>query len=363
MDTKDIDDYVERDLGLVKPDQPLPCNLHLFFAQNRHVLLWKKTSESLTTEFLSRYLARGVTRVWIHQKDVEAFDAQAQATKLEIPAELSTPLEDLLPKPRTIPPTGEAIAALLKSTSIEEKRRAALAAQSARSVLKKAAAGGDLETARIIVIDLLSRLPALHLDLLQEVWDLSDDDPDLVHGVNVASLSVLLTLALGRSEIQTLSEMALAGAFHDLGMTQVHATVASTPYLQLTETQREEQERHVASGVELVGALFPGLPERVGLLIRRHHEKFDGTGYPERPQSFELDALTQVLEFAELIDALCNGQWDGTHRSLAQASQTLQELEKQKELPQFFNPGLLSAILKVFSFEADGGSELIRKAG
>ena len=82
-------------------------------------------------------------------------------------------------------------------------------------------------------------------------------------------------LGLNRAEIKRLQ---LAVVLHDAGMAQVEEEIVLGES-ELSLDERDEVDRHVEQVVDLLGPLLPDAA--VEKIIRHHHERFDGTGYPE----------------------------------------------------------------------------------
>ncbi len=112
------------------------------------------------------------------------------------------------------------------------------------------------------------------------------------------ALDLLARLArrLGVGETGT-RRMQYAAALHDAGMARVEdEIVLGGSALDLDE--RDEVERHVEQGVDLMGPLLPD--EATTDIIRHHHEKFDGTGYPSGLMANEIPLGARLLA---VIDA------------------------------------------------------------
>ena len=82
-------------------------------------------------------------------------------------------------------------------------------------------------------------------------------------------------LGLDKAEIKRLQ---LAAVLHDAGMAQVEEEIVLGES-ELSLDERDEVDRHVDQVVDLLGPLLPD--EGIEKIIRHHHEKFDGSGYPD----------------------------------------------------------------------------------
>lgn len=374
--SKNIQDYVQAPLSEVTPELPLPCDLHLYFTRNQHVLIWFKAGTSLSEAFLKRYIARGVSQVWIHRDDLERFKAsvpepvpieattptppQTDATSASAPADTAP----VAPAPALeAPPArdhGKRINALLKNETLESRKKTALVAKNAREALKDSVK--DVAAGRKVVKDVLEQLPDDARQMAQEIWNLSDQTPEIEHGVNVATYAVLLALAFGKIDQMLIGDLALAGILHDVGISQIPVEIASRPWRDLTAQQARIYESHVEGSSRLIEALAPKTPERVKFLVSQHQEKFDGSGYPQHLQGFKIDGIGTLLAIAEMLETFASGQWDGLTRSYPDALDALEHLEKARTFPEFFNPEILSAVLRwTRSAEADDRVALAKK--
>jgi response regulator RpfG family c-di-GMP phosphodiesterase len=78
----------------------------------------------------------------------------------------------------------------------------------------------------------------------------------------------------------------------------------------LTEAEREVMETHPIIGDEILESLAAEYGESLGFLgmasaiVRHHHERFDGTGYPDRLRGDNIPAAARLLALADVYDAL-----------------------------------------------------------
>jgi HD-GYP domain-containing protein (c-di-GMP phosphodiesterase class II) len=98
-------------------------------------------------------------------------------------------------------------------------------------------------------------------------------------------------------------EPVLAALVHDVGMLSVPVEILTHPGT-LNDVQRRAVEAHVRLGASLAGKLLPDghwLTEAVA----GHHERLDGTGYPDGLREFQLSALTRLLMVCDVYAAQC----------------------------------------------------------
>lgn len=112
------------------------------------------------------------------------------------------------------------------------------------------------------------------------------------------SLAIGQRLCLTPHERQTLAWGAL---LHDLGKIGIRDAILLKPG-PLTEAERLEMMQHVQIGCRMVGNV-PFLT-RTAALIRHHHERFDGTGYPDGLRGQEIPLLARIFSVADAYDAM-----------------------------------------------------------
>lgn len=171
------------------------------------------------------------------------------------------------------------------------------------------------------------QLPVPGLDFLTAVLDMTDEletvDPYIRnHCERVAALAVLLGEALGLTprEIRLLR---YAGRLHDLGKVAVDAQILAKPG-PLTPREWERIRVHPVVGAEMLRPF--GLEEEGLAAIRHHHERWDGTGYPDGLRGEEIPLLARILAVADVYDALTSDRVYRRAHGHWQALAILQEM-------------------------------------
>jgi putative nucleotidyltransferase with HDIG domain len=101
---------------------------------------------------------------------------------------------------------------------------------------------------------------------------------------------------------ERLHVLAVGGLLHDIGKLSVPDDVLRKPG-PLTDHEFEAVKRHVDTGVALLEELG-GFPSEVHRLVRSHHERLDGTGYPSGERGAELPLDVRILAVCDVYDAL-----------------------------------------------------------
>jgi len=124
------------------------------------------------------------------------------------------------------------------------------------------------------------------------------------HSYRVAIEALRLGQAMGLPPEQ-LRALAQGGIIHDIGKIEVPDQILNKPG-KLTEAERTVVERHPVTGYEVCKRL--GFLKEELDVIRHHHEKWDGTGYPDRLKGADIPLLARILAIADVYDALTSNR-------------------------------------------------------
>jgi response regulator RpfG family c-di-GMP phosphodiesterase len=100
-------------------------------------------------------------------------------------------------------------------------------------------------------------------------------------------------------------DLFFAALLHDIGKIGLSDELLATPWNQLSPDQRNEVAKHPAKGA----ALLMGLEQLQGAakLIRAHHERFDGQGFPDRLSGMAIPPGARILAVANDYDGVQQG--------------------------------------------------------
>ena len=122
-----------------------------------------------------------------------------------------------------------------------------------------------------------------------------------LHSVSVAIISIAIgtALCLSKSELCKLGVCAL---LHDIGKTVIPIEIINKP-AKLTKEEFEVIKTHAKLGGEYV-MNYECISNGVYMGIVSHHEKYDGTGYPNSLKSNEIPLFSRIISVADVYDAL-----------------------------------------------------------
>ncbi len=122
-----------------------------------------------------------------------------------------------------------------------------------------------------------------------------------VHNLKVSALMTIFGSHIGlkRNDLHMLAQ---GGLLHDIGKSQIPLGLLDKPG-PLNETEWEEMKRHVIYSGNIMGN-DSNVPSEILNIAMRHHEKMDGTGYPNGLKGTQLDDLSLIAQIADVYSAL-----------------------------------------------------------
>jgi putative nucleotidyltransferase with HDIG domain len=127
------------------------------------------------------------------------------------------------------------------------------------------------------------------------------------HSERVAEYAVAVATAMDMPEDE-IEDLQTAGLLHDVGMLSVPEAILSTPR-RLEPAELETLREHPKHGEELVRVA--NFSQRVQDAIRSHHERVDGTGYPDGLKDGDIPVASRILNVCDAFVALIS---DRPHR-------------------------------------------------
>ena len=122
------------------------------------------------------------------------------------------------------------------------------------------------------------------------------------HSVNGCVLGIALAQRIGYDIRSHLSEFGVGALLRDIGMTRVDRAIRESSE-KLTVTEYEALKLHPVYSEQILRSL--GETSKIALdLVRHHHEKVDGTGYPDKLKGDEVAPLVRILTIVDVFDAL-----------------------------------------------------------
>ncbi|MDX1286437.1 MAG: HD-GYP domain-containing protein, partial [Draconibacterium sp.] len=129
----------------------------------------------------------------------------------------------------------------------------------------------------------------------------SKDEYTSQHSLNVSVLSIALGNYIGLNKTQ-LNEVGLCGILHDMGKMLTPEHILNKPD-KLTEDENIIMQRHTTDGHDILSSTDGVLKEAIHV-AHAHHEKLDGTGYPQGLSAKDLSLYNKIVTIADAYDAI-----------------------------------------------------------
>ena len=126
------------------------------------------------------------------------------------------------------------------------------------------------------------------------------NDPIYAHSLNVALISYILGQWLGFSE-EDVKVLTVAGLLHDIGKSKIPEKILNKPG-KLSSSEFEIIKNHPIYGHNLLKGR--NLDSRILSATLQHHERCDGTGYPNALKEKDIDTFSKVIAIADVYDAM-----------------------------------------------------------
>lgn len=121
------------------------------------------------------------------------------------------------------------------------------------------------------------------------------------HAERVTALAHRLALAVDHPDAIPSESLEAAFLLHDVGKIGIPESILNKPG-GLTDTERRVLNTHPILGERIVAPL--AFPDCVRQVIRHHHERWDGLGYPDRLSGEEIPIAARIFAIADVIDAM-----------------------------------------------------------
>lgn len=191
-------------------------------------------------------------------------------------------------------------------------------------------------------VRLLGEIERLLLDTIRAIAATIDakDGYTHRHSERVAVLSALIAAEMGMSEGEQQTAQ-LAALVHDLGKIAVPDSILNKPG-QLTKDEFEEMKKHPVHGARILAniqspsitAVLPG--------VQYHHERWDGSGYPEGLRGDGIPLLGRLLGVADFLDAMTSAR---AYRPGIGVDEAIELI--RKGAGTHFDPAIVNALVRL----------------
>jgi putative nucleotidyltransferase with HDIG domain len=169
--------------------------------------------------------------------------------------------------------------------------------------------------------------------------------------VQQLALAIGRELGLSQAELDVLGHAAL---FHDIGKLAIPDAILLKP-ASLTGEEWALMQRHAEEGARIIdrlGFLGDAVPA-----IRHHHERFDGTGYPDRLGGEDIPLGARIIHVADALDSMLTTR---IYRAARPPTEALGELKRAAGSQ--FCPRCVSALERILPIDAMTPGRLLAAA-
>jgi cyclic di-GMP phosphodiesterase len=263
---------------------------------------WKKSFELNQPEDLRTLQTCGIQEVWIDTDkglDVEGevITSSQEEEKKKVEAELNKAATENRVVPRV-----SVQHEVQRARAVLSKGKAAVTSMFNEVRMGKAISVSDAEPLVDEISDSIARNPEAFLNLarLKDV-----DNYTYMHSVAVCGLMIALGKQLGLTG-RDLKDAGIAGLMHDVGKALIPNEVLNKPG-KLTDEEFEIIKAHPRKGWEILN-IAEGANDVALDVCLHHHERVDGTGYPERISGEKLTLFARMGAVCDVYDALTSNR-------------------------------------------------------
>jgi HD-GYP domain-containing protein (c-di-GMP phosphodiesterase class II) len=170
-------------------------------------------------------------------------------------------------------------------------------------------------------------------------------DPYTVgHQRRVSQIACTIGREMGLSE-DRLHCLRVAGILHDLGKIAIPSDLLSKPG-KLTATEFALVKTHPQVAYNILSPI--SLPGNTAKIILQHHERINGSGYPQGLQGEDILLEARILGVADVMEAMCSHR---PYRASLGLAETLNELTRNKGI--LYDGAVVDACLKLYGQDMD----------
>lgn len=152
------------------------------------------------------------------------------------------------------------------------------------------------------LLDTYDRLEKAYLDTIETLRYTVEakDTYTRGHSDRVSEYSILIGNKLGLSE-QDIKTLKIGGLFHDIGKIGIPDNILLKTE-KLTDDEYSEIKNHPSIGAHILSTSI--VFQNIIPIVKHHHEKFDGNGYPSQLKGNEIPYLARITAIADSFDAM-----------------------------------------------------------
>ncbi len=159
------------------------------------------------------------------------------------------------------------------------------------------------------------------------------------HQRRVTDLARAIAQEMGLPEVQV-DTIRMAGIIHDIGKISVPAEILNKPG-RLKETEFSLMKDHPRSGYDILKEIEWPFP--IAEIVLQHHERVDGSGYPQGLSGKDILFEARILGVADVVESMSSHR---PYRPALGLDRALEEISKKRGI--LYDTGVVDACLRVF---------------
>ena len=187
----------------------------------------------------------------------------------------------------------------------------------------------------------LEEIQAQTVDAVSKM--ISMKDPYVAdHQERVTRLACAIAAELGLAQ-ERIGELRLAGIFHDVGKLFVPSYILSKPG-KLTDQEFQAIKNHARASYDTINAI--GFPAPVVEAVIQHHERLNGSGYPDGLSGNEITLEARIMVVADVVEAMSTRR---PYRAGLGEGKALEEISENSG--RLFDPEVAEACKELFTIK------------
>ena len=187
-----------------------------------------------------------------------------------------------------------------------------------------------------------SELQEAHVETVRRLGLAAEyrDDDTGEHVVRICDSTRLLAMALGE-EPERAVRLGFAAKLHDIGKLGIPDAILLKPG-RLTEAEFDVMKRHTVIGADILSGAHSTLLQTAQVIALGHHEKWDGSGYPNGLAGEEIPYPARVVAICDVFDALTSKR---PYKEAWPTEEAVSHIREQSG--RHFDPKMVEAFLSI----------------
>ncbi|WP_428026842.1 HD-GYP domain-containing protein [Arcobacter sp.] len=203
----------------------------------------------------------------------------------------------------------------------------------------------NVKEVETIVNDMVTTILHDNFSVSSFITILASDYYTHTHSLNVSVYSLCLGKHMGLNQ-KDLENLGTSALLHDLGKSKISDKIINKNGV-LTEHEFNEVKKHPMYGWALARQL--GITNKSILAgIRNHHERVDGTGYPDKLKNEQIDIFAKIIGVCDVFDALTTNK---TYKNSMGTFNTL--VMMKKDMSKHLDSNIVNHFIGIFKEEME----------